>query len=106
MNLAIGIHLHVTRMDYSIVLSHELLREPGCVKLEEVWLDFTTSCRCNPICRSSKAYKREKLAHKWPFVMKVLPIAKEIDLTLVVHCRDPKMGWTAREFLSILKTCT
>lgn len=50
-----GIHPHVTSMEYSTVRLHELLREPGCVGLGEVGLDFTTSCCCNPRCRSSKA---------------------------------------------------
>ncbi|XP_052685322.1 putative deoxyribonuclease TATDN2 [Crassostrea angulata] len=101
--LTFGIHPHVTSMEYSTVQLHELLREPGCVRLGEVGLDFTTSCCCNPRCRSSKACKREKLAHQRAFPRKVLPIAKEMDLTLVVHCRDPNTGCAAREFLSILE---
>ncbi|XP_011418658.3 uncharacterized metal-dependent hydrolase YabD [Magallana gigas] len=101
--LTFGIHPHVTSMEYSTVRLHELLREPGCVGLGEVGLDFTYSCRCNPRCRSSKACKREKLAHQRAFLRKVLPIAKEMDLTLVVHCRDPNTGCAAKEFLSILE---
>ncbi|XP_062605129.1 putative deoxyribonuclease TATDN2 [Saccostrea cucullata] len=101
--LTFGLHPHTVKSDYSMELLRELLKEPGCVGLGEVGLDFTTSCRCSPRCQSLKRCKKESIARQRAFLREILPLAKDMDLTLVVHCRDLHSGYAAREFLALLE---
>lgn len=94
-------HVFTLPLTSSTYNKHEniLLRDPACVGLRVIGQDYTTLIRCNPRCRISKAYKRDKL--RWSFLKNVPPIAKERGSYISGASPKPHTECAAREFLFI-----
>ena len=81
----------------------ELLRDERCVGLGEVGLDYSGNCRqhLNSQCDCTQNFHDQQKK----FLREVLPWAKELNKTLVIHCRGRRKedGSAASDVLAILQ---
>ena len=104
-SVSVGVHPHF--IEESQIKSHvsevrRLLSHPKCVGLGEVGLDYTTNCTCYPRCKDEKSCRLERVRAQMMFLYEVLPLAKEFEKTIILHCRDSGTGEAARDTLTCL----
>ena len=98
-----GIHPHFVKEQNPLERLKELLRDERCVGLGEVGLDYSGNCRQHPNSQCDCTQNFHDQQKK--FLREVLPWAKELNKTLVIHCRGRQKedGSAASDVLAILQ---
>ncbi|MES9884743.1 MAG: TatD family hydrolase [Sedimenticola sp.] len=97
----IGVHPHLVGSDWEARLA-QMKQILGCrsfVGIGEVGLDFTSTCKCTPVCMSPRKCQEMKFSSQRRFLREVLPLAEQYNLPVVLHCRDNGDGTAASETL-------
>jgi TatD DNase family protein len=99
-----GVHPHFVLGNYSWEYLQRLLRHPRCVAVGEVGVDYTTTCStCRPFCSTPQACSEQIVQAQVDFLGQLLPVVKQINKPLVLHCRDFGNGLAADRVLQLLQ---
>ena len=77
------------------------LKNPKCVGVCEIGLDYTTKCHCKHHCNISEQQQctERKNQAQQHFLDKLLSLMQDIDTVIVIHTKGEGAGETIRKWL-------